>query len=181
MVQGEVKNAAGAVIHPAYVISGDSLLAATDTRGKFNFNLNFEGSVSLTCSAVNYHDTTMQIQAKAGRTVAADFTMKRDNATGRVYGEFQDNLLLADAVKADPSIKDWNPKQVFDGTTGATIQAKWFGHEVPERRVFLGDSLVAVADGFGQFWFKVQCGTYPIKGTCEGYVDAARVVTDMKF
>jgi hypothetical protein len=176
LVQGHVRNAAGAAVHPAFVISSDSLMAAVDDLGKFSFTLNAEGSVSLTCSAVNYRDTTMQIQAGAGRTVNADFMLKRDNAVGRVYGEFQDGLLWADAVKTDPLIRNWDPQQVFDGTTGATLQTKWLGYELPERRVYLGDSLVALADGFGQFWFKVQCGTYPVRAVCEGYADAARVV-----
>jgi hypothetical protein len=49
-------------------------------------------------------------------------------------------------------------------------------YEVPERQVFLGDSLLTVSDGFGQYWFELQSGTYWIRGSCEGYKDVSQVV-----
>jgi hypothetical protein len=175
-VSGFVRNAARAAVHPAFVTAGDTLLAATDDQGRYAFALKADGPVLLTCSALNYRDTTAQIQVAGGRTVSADFTLTANLAAGKVYGEFEDNALFAESIITHPSIRDWDPQQVFDGTTGATIQGKTYGHEVPERRVFLGDSLVAYGDSWGQFWFKVPCGTYPLRGTCEGFSDALRVV-----
>ena len=44
------------------------------------------------------------------------------------------------------------------------------------RQIWLGDSLLALTDDFGQCRFELQCGTYPITATCEGYCDTTQMV-----
>jgi hypothetical protein len=175
-VQGTVKSAGIAFIHPAYLFCRDSLLATTDEQGKYTIASMNEGPAALTCSALNYRDTTVQVQVKGGQTIAADFMLTPDSTIGKVYGEFQDWNLFNDSLITNPSLANWDAKRIFDAATGATIQYKTLGYEVGERRVYLGDSLLAVSDAWGQFWFKIPCGTRPIKGSCEGYYDAAQVV-----
>jgi hypothetical protein len=71
---------------------------------------------------------------------------------------------------------DWDSKTVYDAATGATIQFKTLHVEIPERRVTLGDSLLASADGWGVYYFKIRTGTYSITGSCDGYESVTQVV-----
>ena len=41
----------------------------------------------------------------------------------------------------------------------------------------LGDSVLAVADAWGQYVFKIRTGTYSITGSCEGYESVTQTVT----
>ena len=175
-VQGTVKSVNDTPIHPAYLFSQDSLLANANEQGKYTITSIEEGSLTLTCSALNYRDTTVQVQVQGGQTVIVDFMMTPDSTMGKVFGEFQDMNLFADSLKTNPSLANWDAKYIFDAVTGATIQYKTLKYPVPDRKVYLGDSLLAIADAWGQYWFKIQCGTYRITGSCDGYNDASRVI-----
>ena len=164
-----------AIIHPAYIFLADSLLATTDEHGDYLISSIEEGMYPLTCSALNYRDSTEQVGVLGRKTVIHNFYLTPDSSIGRVYGEFQDVTLYNQGLETNPSMADWDAKRIFDDVTGATVQAKTFGYEVPDREVFLGDSLLAISDAFGQYWFKIQCGTYPITGSCEWYYDRGRV------
>ncbi|MFC1569809.1 carboxypeptidase-like regulatory domain-containing protein [bacterium] len=163
-------------IYPAYIFSEDNLLATTDENGVYSINSLEEGTYYLTCSALNFADTMMQVQVMGDETTTHDFILFPDNSIGRIYGEFQDLVLYNPIIESDPAINEWNDKEKFEGVTGATLQTKWLQYQVPDRMVFLEDSLLAYSDEFGQFWCKIQCGTYPILGTCEGYESATQVV-----
>jgi hypothetical protein len=175
MIKGSVKHGTSAV-YRAYVFGGDTLLAVTDGSGNYLISSIAEGDHELTCSALNYADTIRRVLVTGGQTACCDFLMTPDSSIGKVYGEFQDLDVFDDSLKTNPSLKDWDPKRIYDASTGATLQVKTFGYELPDRRVFLGDSLVALADAWGQYAFKIQCGTYPLTGSCEGYGDAVRVI-----
>jgi hypothetical protein len=156
-------------ISPAYIFSRDSLVATTDKNGSFQLLSLEPGNYFFTCSAINFRDTTMQVNVIGSQTTNLVFELMPDSSTGRVYGEFQDGTFFQEMLQKNPELTSWSEKELFEGVTGATLQSKTLKRELPYRNVFLGDSLLAVSDDFGQFWFEVQSGTYPIKGTCEGY------------
>jgi hypothetical protein len=49
-------------------------------------------------------------------------------------------------------------------------------YNVPRQKIYLGDSLVSITDDWAMYALKIQCGTYRITGTCDGYYDAAEIV-----
>ncbi len=175
-ITGTVKNLNSATIHPAYIFFEDSLLATTDTNGNYSISSIDEGAYQLTCSALNYGDLTEQVTVLGGKTVTHDFNLTPNSAPGKVYGEFQDVTLYKQSLQTNPSLAQWDAKKIFDDITGATLQAKTLQYEVPDRKVLLGDSLLEIADVWGQYWFRIQCGTYPIKASCEGYHDTTQVI-----
>jgi hypothetical protein len=178
-ITGTVMNGQAAgmpAIHPAYIFSGDTLLATTDEYGKFSISEIQENIYNFTCSALYFRDTTEQIHISGGKTVTHDFYLIPDSTTGLVYGEFQDLNLFNDSLVTHPGMADWDAEQIWQGVTGATLQTKTLHYNIPDRNVYLGDSLLARTDGFAQYAFRLQCGTYQIKGTCEGYYDATEVV-----
>lgn len=79
-------------------------------------------------------------------------------------------------VLEDSTLAEWDAQQMWDGVTGATLQSKFLKRESPPRQIWLGDSLLALTDDFGQCWFELQCGTYPITATLEGYCDTTQTV-----
>ncbi len=93
-------------------------------------------------------------------------------SAGKVYGEFQDRALFERFVAGHPEMKGWSERAVWDGLSGATIQAKTMGRPVPARLVLLGNRVIAAADGFGQFWVSLPPGRYVLTGRCAGYEDA---------
>ena len=171
------KNSGSALVnHRAYIFLQDSLIATSDVDGSYAISTVEEGSYLLTCSSLGYRDTTEAVQARGGKSATHDFYLIPDSSTGRVYGEFQDMGIFSDSLLSKPYLKDWDAKQIYDGVTGATIQSRTLMYHVPPREVFLGDSLVAISDDWGQFWLEIQCGTYPLTGRCENYNDVTLVV-----
>ena len=179
-VRGTVRSASPgdtSVIRSAFIFLEDSLLATSDPAGAYSVSSLPEGTYRLTCSAAGHRDSTMQVRVEGGNTAVLDFYLIPDFSTGRVFGEFQDQNLFNDALKTNPSMADWDSKTLYDATTSATIQVKTLKHDVPERRVTLGDSLLAAADGWGQYVFKIRTGTYAITGSCEEYESVTQFVT----
>jgi hypothetical protein len=178
-VRGTVRSLSagnGAVIGSASIFHEDSLLATSDAAGAYAVSSLSEGTYRLTCSASGYRDSTMQVMVEGGKTAVVNFFLTPDLSTGWVFGEFEDRALYEDSLKTNPSMADWDAKTVYDAATGATIQFKTFQHEVAERRVMLGDSLLDVADGWGQYNFKIRTGTYSLTGSCDGYESVTQTV-----
>ncbi len=167
----------GTSVHPAYLFLNDSLLTTTDENGEFTISELEEGSYQIVCSALNFLDTTEQISVKAGKTTSHTFYLTPNLVSGRVFGEFEDMTLYNEVLAADTSKLGWSDLEVYQAGTGATLQSKTLGYEVPDRKVWLGDSLLALADNWGQYSFKIQYGTYPITATCEGYNSIDTVIT----
>lgn len=165
-----------AAIYPAFIFAGDSLITSTTKNGEFTLSSLHEGYYEYTCSALSFRDTTLQVHVIGGKTTTVVFAMTPDSSTGRVYAEFQDNTLFQEALMTDSSLAEWSEKELFDGVTGATLQSKTLRMQLPDRKIFLADSLIAISDDFGQCWFELQCGTYPLRGECEGYEDGTKVV-----
>ena len=167
-------NNAHAIV-PAYLFLGDSLTAVTAEGGSYSIPAIESGTYSFVCSALGYRDTTVQVTVDIQNS-EQDFYLTPDQSTGRVYVEFQDQTLWTEAVPAHPELDSWSSMELFEGVTGATLQTKWLHIELPDRILFLGDSLLAYSDGFGQCWASLQCGTYPLTGVCEGYRSDTRIV-----
>jgi hypothetical protein len=96
-----------------------------------------------------------------------------DAGKGKVYGEFEDSGLLAVASQAAPEMASWSEKEVMDGLSGATIQAKTLGPKVGRGEILVSGKKVAFADGFGQYWVALSPGIYTFTGRCRGYHDAS--------
>lgn len=179
-LQGIVRSLAqegSAVIPSASIFKNGTLLAESNESGKYTVTDMEAGSHNLTCSALNYRDTTVQVLIEKGKTVVQDFYLKPQTATGRITGEFQD-LHLFDSLKvADPALAGWNDQEVYDGVTGATLQAKTLGFDVPDRTVSIGDSIWAYTDGWAQFRIILPAGTHILTGSCDGYQSVTRTVT----
>lgn len=177
ILQGTVKNMLDdEIIHPAFLIQGDELLATTDENGTYEITSLDPGTYSLICSAVDYGDKTMQVEVKQGNVASYDFLLSPDDREGRVYGELHDRTLYEEELIANPSMAGWSEKELFDGVTGATIQTVTFGMDLPASELYIGDTLYSVTDGFGQYWFDVQSGTYPLSISSPGYRDTLMIV-----
>lgn len=179
-VQGKVVRPAengGAPVSPAYVFADGILLTQTDENGNFYLDDLNPGDLTLVCSAMNARDTTITINVAANQTTSIQIALPFDYSTGSVYGEFQDLDLFQSQLVHNQELSAWDEKQEYEGVTGATLQWKWLDHPVGDCLVAFSDSILAYADGFGQYWFEIQNGTYPFIASCEGYVDQTRVFT----
>ncbi|MGD8781212.1 MAG: carboxypeptidase-like regulatory domain-containing protein [Ignavibacteria bacterium] len=162
------------IVYPVFIYSGDSLLTTTDESGEFSFKFD-NGSYELLFSAEGYEDETVTFTID-GENLNKNIALIENSETGRVYGEFQDLELLNQKIEEDSSIADWSEKEIMDGVTGATMQEITYGAEIPYRLVFMGDSLKKYADGYGQYWLEIQCGTYPLTGKCDGFSSETKTV-----
>lgn len=147
----------------------NTLVQHSRDQGQYIIDSVTTGTHQLLCSIVNYRDTVISVKVTSSETTVQDFYLNNDSRSGRLYGEFQDVTLYEEQLLSNPSLANYNSKEIFDGISGATLQAKYLQYEVPPREVFLGDSLVATSDGFGQYWVNLPNGTYPFTATCQGY------------
>lgn len=177
MLAGTVRNVAQEKrLFPAYIFNNDELIATTDNQGNYEITTIEAGNFTIKCSAVGYADAKSSITIREGKLTTLDFNLIADETNGRVYGEFHDSTLFSQQLAVNPSMLEWNSKELFDGISGATLQEKTLNHEVPERKVKIGNCQVACSDGFGQYWFTVQCGTYPLNGSCDGYNEKQQII-----
>jgi len=184
-IKGTVKNQLNQKpVHPAYIIYDNELLATTNEDGNFEITSLKAGNYSLICSAINFGDKVVQVVVEDEKILNNDFYLTPDESMGKLIGEFQDKILLDESFINNPEKADWNAEQIHDGVSGATIQVK--NKPVPNvmSHVFLEDSILAEADEYGQYWFELQSGTYPLMAVSEGYVDQLRIIrveTDSLF
>lgn len=177
LLTGTVKNETqDKNLYPAFIFHDNKLIATTNFNGAFQTDSLIEGTYNIKCSAVGYADLESHIEIKEGRITSTNFSLLADNSIGKIFGEFHDKLLYKQQLITKPEIQDWTAEMLFDGVSGATMQRKTLQHEVPEIRVLLGDSIVATADGYGQYGFNIQCGTYPISVTCNGYKNSEQTI-----
>lgn len=163
-------------ISPAFIFSGGELLAVVAETGKFQINSFEMGKHSVTCSAIGYADQTKNVEINDGHVTTVEFNLTADNANGKIYGEFHDLTLYQEQLLVNPAIGTWNSEELFDGVSGATMQRMTILHEESEIQVAIGDSIVAFSDGYGQYWFELQCGTYELAGSCIGYKSSKQTV-----
>jgi len=127
----------------------------------------------LSCSGANGKAARQAaLQAASGAGIVSEEDQEGSPDRGKVFGEFEDLGFFERALRKRPAQVGWNDKQVWDGLSGATIQAKTMGPKVPDRVVLLDEEVVAYADGFGQYWLALPPGAYSLTGRCEGYEDA---------
>ena len=108
--------------------------------------------------------------------LAIQFAPAQDQEV-KVYGEIQVGPLLRSSIAQNPEIGSWNAESLWDGTTGATLQTKTLGEDLGDATLWLDGQIVAYADSWGQFWFKIQPGQYTITTRCQWYVDCVQKIT----
>jgi hypothetical protein len=167
-------------IGKAFIFLNDSLYGETDSKGLFALDSISPRSYSLTCSVINFRDTTLQIVIATGKATQLYFSLSADTSYGKVFGEFQDIAIFRQKAVNRPELNTWDEQEVYDGITGATIYKIGYPDPIPARTVSLEDSVITVADAFGQYYMKMQCGTYLITGACEGYKSYSKIIKVLK-
>ncbi len=177
LIQGSVLNIEDhEQIHPSFLFLENELLATTLENGTFEIDSLEPGICSVLCSSLNFRDTLIQIVVKEGAITVFDFFLTSDDSLGRLYGELHDQSLYDAQLTRNPSIADWNGRELFDGVSGATIQTMTFDYDLPSAEIYIGDSLIALTDGFGQYWVDLQSGTYPLRVSMSGYKDTTQII-----
>ena len=170
---GKITSVSGTPIYPFYIIEGDSLLSIFSENNQFSIELE-EGEHEIVFSAIGYSDTIIPIQINGD--IHADIKLKENKETGRIYGEFQDLKLFQQKVSENNDLAKWSDKQIMDGVTGATIMENNNSTNFEQAQVFIGDSMLGYADVYGQYWFDIQCGTYPLTGKSAGFSSETKVI-----
>ena len=163
-------------IFPAFLILGDELLATSDESGDYKITSLAPGEYTLVCSSINFDDESIVIEIEEGKITSNDFLMSPGNSLGSVYGELHDQGLYDEQLMDDPSMAAWTNQELYDGVSGATIQTMTFGYDLPSAEIYIGDSLLALTDGFGQYWVDLQAGTYPLRVSMPGYSDSTQII-----
>ncbi len=173
---GSVKNSLNETsIHPAYIIYDQQLITTTLEDGSYEVTSLEGGTYSMICSAIGYSDQLIQVVIENGKTIGNDFLLTPDETISAVMGELHDEMLYQEQLIKDPSMAEWTDQQLFDGVSGATIQGKNFDFEVFPASIYIGDSLFAETDDYGQYGFEVQMGTYPIRVVLQGWKDSIQI------
>jgi len=170
---GIVTSVRGLPVYAIYILEGDSLLSAVSKNNKFSIVLE-EGEHKIIFSAIGYADTIFLVQINGD--IHAEIKLKENKQTGRVYGEFHDLKLFQQKVTENSELASWSDKQIVDGLTGATIMEDNSGTNFEQAQLFIGDSLLGYADVYGQYWIKIQCGTYPLTGKSAGFLSETKVI-----
>jgi hypothetical protein len=174
LFSGEIYSAdTGEPVYPVYVFEDDSLLSTVYQNHHYSIELN-QGYHEILFSAVGYLDTLISVDINGHLMIEIKLTGNAE--TGKVYGEFQDLLLWQQRMAEDKDMENWTEQQIRDGVTGATIQEKNSNQEFQQAQIFIGDSLLGYADVFGQYWLKIQFGTYPLTGKSQGYTTKMKIV-----
>jgi len=177
LIQGSVLNIEDQKeVYPSFLFLGEKLLLSTGEKGTFEIDSLEPGLYSFLCSSMGFSDTLIQIEVKEGAITELDFFLRADDSKGRVYGELHDQSLYNEQLNENPSMSGWNEEELFDGVSGATIQTMTFGYDLPAAEIYIGDSLLTLTDGFGQYWTDIQSGTYPIRVSMPGWEDQIHVV-----
>lgn len=167
-LQGSVKSGENAVF-PSYIFIGEELAAEPDESGAFHVDMLEAGTYQVTGSALMFADTTVEVVIQGDQTTTLDLSLTPDTTTGFLIGEFQDDSLFLQQLGEKPEMAEWTDQEICDGATGATIQFKWLKPFEPFPHVLLGEDTLSADDGWGQYGFRIQCGTYPFTGICNGY------------
>jgi hypothetical protein len=171
---GEIKSAATSQsIYPVYIFEGDSLLCIVDQNSHYSIGLN-EGDHEIIFSAIGYLDEVVSLSINGDQS--REILLTENAETGRVYGEFQDLLLLQQKICENHDMANWTEQQIRDGVTGATIQEGNSDQDFQHAQLYVGDSLFGYADVYGQYWIRIQWGTYPLTGQSEGFSPETKTV-----
>ncbi len=168
-----ISSTTGEAIYPVYIFEEDSLLKIVVESNNYSIELE-KGEHNILFSAIGYQDTIISINID-GRTTK-EIVLTENSETGRVYGEFQDLLQLQQKIAENIDIANWTEKEIMDGVTGATILEDNSTTDFQQAQLFIADSLIKYADVYGQYWIKIQCGTYPLAGISEGYYSETIIV-----
>ena len=169
---GEIRSSEGETIYPVYIFENDSLLGISKENNQFAIELT-EGEHEILFSAIAYKDKTILLDFD--EDFSTEIVLDESSETGKIYGEFQDSLLFQQNILENSELANWNEQEVLDGVTGATIlEDNYIGFEQAE--LFLGDSLLGYGDVYGQYWVRLQCGTYPISVNSAGFKSKTGII-----
>ena len=153
-------------ITPSYIFMDDVYIGMIENNNSFSFELN-PGDYEFIFSAIGYLDEIVSVTISGNYT--EEIVLTENSEIGRVYGEFQDTLKLEQKILDNNDIATWDEEEIYDGVTGATILEDNSSTDFQQAKLFIGDSLVGYADVYGQYWIKIQNGTYPLTGKAEGF------------
>ncbi len=175
-LSGIVKNSLNDTpVYPAYIIYDKQLIASASEGGTYKITSLEGGTYTMTCSAIGFSDQSMQVLIENGKATGHDFLLTPDETESLVMGELHDQVLYQQQLVDNPSMANWTDQELFDGVSGATIQGKNFDFDVHPASIYIGDSLFAKTDDYGQYLFEVQIGTYPITVVSEGWRDSLQI------
>jgi len=160
-------------IAPAYIFMDGVYVGMLENSNSFAFELN-QGKYEFIFSAIGFLDEIVSVTISGNYT--EEIILNENSEIGRVYGEFQDSVKLAQKISDNNDIASWDEKEIYDGVTGATILEDNASTDFQQAELFIGDSLVGYADVYGQYWMKIQHGTYPLTGKSEGFLNETKTV-----
>ncbi|MCP4976254.1 MAG: carboxypeptidase-like regulatory domain-containing protein [Maribacter sp.] len=160
-------------ISPAYIFMDDVYVGMVENNNSFAFEL-YPGEYEFIFSAIGYLDEIVSVTISGNYT--EEIVLTENSEIGRVYGEFQDTLKLEQKILDNNDIATWDEKEIYDGVTGATILEDNSSVDFQQAKLFIGDSLIGYADVYGQYWIKIQQGTYPLTGKSEGFLDKTKTI-----
>lgn len=174
-LSGKITNSAtGTSVPQVFIFLEDSLLTTLIKKTDYSFELE-SGMSLLTFSAIGYEDKKLELNLNENTTQNIELIPSSDK--GRVYGEFQDIIKFQENVEENENMETWNEEEIYDGVTGATILEENSVTTFQQAELFIADSLLRYGDVYGQYWFEIQTGTYPISGKCEGYSSKTQIIT----
>jgi len=154
----------------------DVYIGILENSNNFAFELN-PGEYEFIFSAIGYLDEVVTVTISGN--YREEIVLTENSEIGRVYGEFQDSVKLEKKILENIEIANWDEKEIYDGVTGATILEDNSSIDFQQAKLFIGDSLVGYADVYGQYWLKIQSGTYPLTGKSEGFLDKTEKIKIM--
>lgn len=170
---GNITSNAGEPIYPVYILEGDSLLGIVNEDNSFIIQLNY-GHHEITFSAFGYSDKITF--ATIDGNYNSEIILEKNNETGRIYGELQDLIKYQEKIAQNNGSVKWTEQEIFDGVTSATILEDNSNTNFKQAQIFIGDSLLTYADIYGQYWIKLQCGTYPLTGKSTGFSTETKAI-----
>jgi len=156
-----------------FIFMDDVYLGMIENSNSFAFELN-PGEYEFIFSAIGFLDEIVSVTINGNYN--KEIVLTENSEIGRVYGEFQDSVKLEQKISDNNDIANWDEKEIYDGVTGATILEDNSSVDFQQAKLFIGDSLVGYADVYGQYWIKIQSGTYPLTGESEGFKNETKTI-----
>ena len=156
-----------------FIFMDDVYLGMIENSNSFAFELN-PGEYEFIFSAIGFLDEIVSVTINGNYN--QEIVLTENSEIGRVYGEFQDSVKLEQKISDNNDIANWDEKEIYDGVTGATILEDNSSVDFQQAKLFIGDSLVGYADVYGQYWIKIQSGTYPLTGESEGFKNETKTI-----
>ena len=156
-----------------FIFMDDVYIGMIENSNSFALELN-PGEYEFIFSAIGYLDEIVSVTISGNYN--KEIVLTENSEIGIVYGEFQDSIKLEQKISDNNDIANWNEEKIYDSVTGATILEDNSSTDFQQAKLFIGDSLVGYADVYGQYWIKIQSGTYPLTGESEGFKNETKTI-----